>query len=330
MSEAIVMAEASAPRRRRFRFSLRLLAILVTVITVWLGLTAMRANRQKFAVETMTSHGGHIIYDYQIIDQPRGLGMLSRDPDATPPVPGWSAGLLSEHYFVTPIELRIHDRRLIESGHLSVVSDLPELERISISRMRLNRADLSELPPLAGLRVFRIEPSYLPSEMGLRDFSFLRGFPRLQELSIGFSKFSDDDVQFIANAIGLRSLNVSFTAIGDNGLRQLQRLTKLESLGLAKTKITDKGLAYLRSFPRLESLNLFDTQVTDDGLQHLQHLRALQQLGLIETGVTEAEVARLRKALPKCEIRFESGSSERRTSETPVAPGAGDSGSTKN
>jgi hypothetical protein len=213
--------------------------------------------------------------------------------------------LLSEHYFITPVDLHIRDRQLIKSGDLTLLADLPDLEELSFGRMRMGRRDLASLPPLARLRTFRIEPSYLASEMGLQDFSFLRGFPRLQELSLGFSRFGDDDVRLIADKVDLCSLNLGYTTLGDDGLSQMQGLTKLERLGLARTKVTDDGMRYLRSFPRLEMLDLHATEVSDKGLQHLHHLQALRQLNLMKARVSEAGVAKLRKALSKCRIRFE-------------------------
>ena len=52
-------------RRRYFRFSLRALVIVVTALTVWIGLKANRANRQQHAVEKLRAAGGRIEYAHQ-------------------------------------------------------------------------------------------------------------------------------------------------------------------------------------------------------------------------------------------------------------------------
>jgi hypothetical protein len=53
---------------------------------------------------------------------------------------------------------------------------------------------------------------------------------------------------------------------------------------------------------RLERLTLNRTFVTDTGLTHLRSLNELRQLELIETQVTPAGIAKLKQALPKCQI----------------------------
>lgn len=62
-------------------------------------------------------------------------------------------------------------------------------------------------------------------------------------------------------------------------------------------------LAPLKNFPNLGELNLrFNKDITDDAIVHLQELKKLAHLALDGTGITEAGMARLRAALPNCEI----------------------------
>lgn len=62
-------------------------------------------------------------------------------------------------------------------------------------------------------------------------------------------------------------------------------------------------LAPLKNFPKLASLNLrFNSDITDEAIVHLQELKKLAHLSLEGTGITEAGLARLRAALPDCEI----------------------------
>ena len=54
-------------RRRWFRFSLRMLLVVVTVLCVWLGFKVNAARRQKEAVEAILKAGGQVSYDYQLV-----------------------------------------------------------------------------------------------------------------------------------------------------------------------------------------------------------------------------------------------------------------------
>jgi hypothetical protein len=53
---------------------------------------------------------------------------------------------------------------------------------------------------------------------------------------------------------------------------------------------------------RPASLELDRTQVTDAGLEHRAGLKNLSQLHLTGTAVTDKGVAKLKAALPKCNI----------------------------
>lgn len=96
--------------------------------------------------------------------------------------------------------------------------------------------------------------------------------------------------------------------ITDSSLKELHKLKKLTKLHLGVTEITDAGLKELAKLKQLTSLNLSGTQTTDAGLKQLAKWRwlpwrgQLSQLFLFNTKVTSAGVAKLKKAMPKCEI----------------------------
>jgi hypothetical protein len=98
-------------------------------------------------------------------------------------------------------------------------------------------------------------------------------------------------------------------------------------LALARSKLTDAGLSHVASLKHLESLSLEDCAgVTSAGMQHLVGLSELRHLTLRGTGVrfdgltqlaantklttlnilttqaSAADVEKLRKSLPNCEI----------------------------
>src|SRR5262249_11099210 len=105
------------------------------------------------------------------------------------------------------------------------------------------------------------------------------------------------DLWRILARLNLRGLDVT-----DEHLVHLKDLTNLTWLHLRNTKITDKGLEQLEGLTNLEYLNLHGDDVTDAGLVHLEGLKNLRHIYLSRTKVTEAGAARLKKALPRCEI----------------------------
>ena len=66
--------------------------------------------------------------------------------------------------------------------------------------------------------------------------------------------------------------------------------------------MTDEGLVHLKGLVSLRVLNFQQTRVTDAGLENLAGLTNLTQLYLNGTTVTDKGVAKLKAALPKCNI----------------------------
>ncbi len=52
----------TAPKRRRFRFSLRTLFVVVTVFGVWLGWTLHHIHLRRQAISEIEAHGGDVVY----------------------------------------------------------------------------------------------------------------------------------------------------------------------------------------------------------------------------------------------------------------------------
>jgi hypothetical protein len=89
----------------------------------------------------------------------------------------------------------------------------------------------------------------------------------------------------------------------DADLDELCELRSLQFLALLDTKITDKGLQKVSGLRWLKWLFFAGAAITDDGLHHLESLSNLEYLDLHACpNVTADGVARLRKALPQCNI----------------------------
>ena len=78
-----------------------------------------------------------------------------------------------------------------------------------------------------------------------------------------------------------------------------------ETLDLNSTKVTDAGLEHLKGLTNLKHLGLNHTQIGDTGLGHLKGMTKLDTLILSNTKVTAQGIADLKKALPKCDIKWD-------------------------
>jgi len=120
------------------------------------------------------------------------------------------------------------------------------------------------------------------------------------------AKFSDDfltplkDLKTCLVRVDLKTQDVT-----DAQVLHLKDLTNLTWLNLSQTKITDKGLEQLKGLTNLEYLNLYgNAGITDAGLVHLEGMKKLKNLYLWQTKVTEPAAAKLKKALPQCDINL--------------------------
>jgi hypothetical protein len=101
---------------------------------------------------------------------------------------------------------------------------------------------------------------------------------------------------------GVEEVSLRSTRATDDVVAHLKALKELERLQLDSCYVTDAGLAHLQGLTNLRVLTLDYTRITDTGLVHLVRLTKLRWLFLQETGVTGEGIARLKKALPNCEI----------------------------
>jgi hypothetical protein len=89
----------------------------------------------------------------------------------------------------------------------------------------------------------------------------------------------------------------------DADLAGLCELRELEILALSGSRVTDDGLRTIAALRSVRGLSLESDDITDAGLRHLEALNTLEVLLLARcTKVTDAGVARLKKALPRCDI----------------------------
>lgn len=92
--------------------------------------------------------------------------------------------------------------------------------------------------------------------------------------------------------------------VKDADLERFRGLNGLRTLDLGGTAITNDGLAHLKDVTGLKTLILYGTGITDDGVKYLEGQTQLAKLDLTATKVTAEGIAKLREALPDCDIQW--------------------------
>ena len=156
----------------------------------------------------------------------------------------------------------------------------------------------------------------------LRDISRI---PNLRRLSLESSEgmIEKEGLRNLAALTSLTELHLTSLWIGDTGLKYISQIPCLRVLDLNGSWVTDSSLRYLTNLKDLRYLRVNCSCLTDEGLRHLEGIQSLRMLNLSSsdrltvsgltfhgyldrTGpspdITPEGVARLRKALPGCEI----------------------------
>ena len=133
------------PARRWFQYSLRSFLILLTALAVWLGVVVNRAREQREAVKAIEALGGHIIYDWSIVEWHDG-GTYTMDIARKPPAPVWLRRIIGDDFFQDAVvvhfwgEWASHEE--FEERILDAVPHLQRLRRLKTAGVFFSREDL--------------------------------------------------------------------------------------------------------------------------------------------------------------------------------------------
>ncbi len=90
--------------------------------------------------------------------------------------------------------------------------------------------------------------------------------------------------------------------VTDQTLAAFSDCKKLTRLNLNYSSITDAGLAHLKELDQLQSLSLVGTTVTLKGIEQLKNLKNLKTLYVYQTQVSKADLATIKRLLPKVSL----------------------------
>lgn len=259
---------STARTRRWWQFSLRTMLAATLILSVWLGVKANHAHRQRRAVEVIRDLGGTVVYDYQLVYRTM---TLEGSPEAVTtvnterqPKQTWLRQVLGDDWFDEVHYVTVRGEVMIAGARFA-----RELPRGLESR---GPALLEQVASLANLRRL-VATDQLATDEAL---VHLRQLPRLKYLDLSFNQISDKGLAHLAGLTQLEGLDLSYLPVTDKGLVHLRRLTSLRFLNLTGTEISNAGLGHLRGLTSLTELHLSNTQVTDEGVEQLS--RALPEL----------------------------------------------------
>ena len=278
-------------RRRWFRFSLRSMLLLVVVIAIPLAWKVNRARNQRAVVAELRKLNAQIDYyhgyeHYYEMEATKGVQRF-----VPPPGGKWLHDLLGREYFVEVIQVTV-DGPQVTDDTLALIAKLPEIKYVN----------LNSAPGI--------------TDDGLVHFANIHNLEGVTLISDRISSAG------LMHLTGLKRLKKLWGAgwITDASLEQISKLNGLELLDIGKVaQITDKGLKHIGKLHNLRSLCIGTggwygedsgkqdcMTVSEQGLAKLYELKRLETLTLNTTRVTRIGREKLQKALPNCQIQWNS------------------------
>ena len=224
------MTEPTKPKRRWFRFSLRMLLVVVTVLCVWLGFKVNAARRQREAVAAILKAGGSVNYTYELRQDAKrfpgpGFSMLLIVRNASIPGPAWLRKLIGDDYFRTAVQVQI-----------------------ALSDEDAAKATINEIANLPAIRCVALYARGRNCNIQDSDQAPLGQLKKLERLVLRNTRVSGVFLSQLSNPAGMLQLGMTGVVhdIDDTAMAQIGKMTNLKVLDLLNcSRVTDAGLAHL-------------------------------------------------------------------------------------
>jgi Leucine-rich repeat (LRR) protein len=168
---------------------------------------------------------------------------------------------------------------------LEILGGVPTIESLDIGWAQITDTGLDHLSSLTNLKSLSMGGNKLTDTA----LQFLRTMPQIEYLDIGGTQRTDS---------GLWSLLLS-----DAGVQAIASVNELRELRIAGTNVTGRALAMLQALPKLERLNLQGCKrLRDDAATALAGFKHLKSLDLKDSSLSPEAVAKVKAALPGCEV----------------------------
>ncbi len=193
---------------------------------------------------------------------------------------------------------------------LALLGGLAELETLQTNESRMTDEGVKTLLPLRKLKIVKFfHPAKEFTGAGLVHLAEL---PNLERLTVaGSPAFGDEGMAAACTLTNLKELRTWHAGQTIEGVRKLKGLKNLKSLTLGQrlaykppTTVSDETIAVLVDLKTLESLRLEEARLKFDALVQLKQLPDLKSLVLEGIDLPEADVEKLRAALPGVKLQW--------------------------
>jgi hypothetical protein len=197
----------------------------------------------------------------------------------------------------------------VSDDTLERLAALPNLTRLSLLGARVSDEGIAHLGKFRNLSELDLRMTDLTDD-GLMTFA---GLHKLVKVDLEHTRVTAEGVAWLSQTKpGLQArASTNDTSLGRIAtfFRRGQTYLSREGVTLSRLKlraigpgITDKGVALLRGMTQIEDLDLTDARATDSSISSLATLISLKRIVLSGTQVSDSGIARLRQALPDCDV----------------------------
>jgi internalin A len=164
------------------------------------------------------------------------------------------------------VELRTLVLSKTRTEQLGSLGALHRLERLYLNDTHLGDTDFANYGKLTRLRVLHVDTTDISND----SLDVLRGFKRLEELTIGDTRVEPDVTRLELPHV--HTLSLVGLELHDTDLAGLAHLTALTGLDLSATEVTDPSP--LAMLPNLRVLGLAETKLSKTGIEWVKTLAA--------------------------------------------------------
>ena len=149
---------------------------------------------------------------------------------------------------------------LIKGTDLSPLTEMTQLESLSLLRSSLSDEMIAPLAELTQLKAFRIasEPFSCLPNISDATMQTVSNMTELEELGLPFGNYTDEGLKRLEGLVLLKDLDlINNSTFTDAAMDSFLALPHLEALSVRASQFSMEGLEKLRDAPRLHTLKLF-------------------------------------------------------------------------
>ncbi len=314
------MKNGARKTRRWFRFGIRTLIVLITIVAAFFGLFLVPTMKQRAALEKINEYSGEvsfaIFYDYYKRPVPQGYSHWNIKAEL--PGPKFLHRWLGEDAFRTPVLIGTNYAGADDKSFYTDLNQIQSWEDISFDGTRCNDAMISELTGQPHLETLRVNDTQITdrgctaigklvslrklhadknkiTDVGLAELGSLRN---LEELFLGSCQFDGSGFEHFENPLSLKRLDIDRSVLSDESGKWIGRFKNLETLYLYKTQVTDKWLANVGGLPNVTWFNLAESEISGQGFRDWPVSQSKTGISVDDTNVDNDGWLLIKKKFP--------------------------------